>query len=206
MGKHYFLTFTLLISYIISAQNINFHKGEVWLGGTFGLSFNNNELARINQQTYLGQPEIQNQLAFQFIPKIEYAVFNKFLVGAHLGFSMNLAESDHSSNLNLQNYKAGINARYFIVKVLPQLFIQSEIGLNYNYLHTNNTHNTYLKSYLDAGISFNISEYWLASLIFKDVLSYYSEQPNFENRSDFSNNNFRDFINFPHFSIMYRFN
>lgn len=124
----------------------------------------------------------------------------------HLGFSMNLTESDHSSNFNLQNYKTGIHARYYLVQLLPKLYIQSEIGINYNYLHTNRYHNSYVKSYLDAGISFNISQYWLVSLTFKDILTYHSKEPNFDNRSDFSNNNFSDFINFPHFSMMYRFN
>lgn len=206
MKTFFSIIFLTLSSLTVAAQDSNFQKGEVWLGSTFGFTFQDQEIARLNEEIYLGQPELESQLAFQFIPKIEYAVFNKFLVGTHLGFSMNIAESDHSSNLNLQNYKAGIHARYYIVQLLPKLFVQSEIGFNYNYLQADENHNSYFKSYLDAGISFNISQYWLASLTFKDILTYHSEEPNFDNRSDFSNNNFSDFINFPHFSIMFRFN
>ena len=206
MKTFFSIVFSILFSFTVAAQDSNFQKGEVWLGSTVGFTFQDQEIARLNEEIYLGQPELESQLAFQFIPKIEYAVFNKFLVGTHLGFSMNIAESDSSSNLNLQNYKAGIHARYYIVQLLPKLFVQSEIGLNYNYLQADENHNSYFKSYLDAGISFNISQYWLASLTFKDIFTYHSEEPNFDNRSDFSNNNFSDFINFPHFSIMYRFN
>lgn len=157
MKTFFSIIFSILFSFTVAAQDSNFQEGEVWLGSTVGFTFQDQEIARLNEEIYLGQPELESQLAFQFIPKIEYAVYNKFLVGTHLGFSMNIAESDSSSNLNFQNYKAGIHARYYIVQLLPKLFVQSELGFNYNYLHVDHNHNSYFKSYLDAGISFNIS-------------------------------------------------
>ncbi|TQD40418.1 hypothetical protein [Haloflavibacter putidus] len=200
----------------ILAQNANntsyIPKNSIWVGAKAGLTFYDNELARLNEATYLGQ-EINNSVKAEIVPQIDYALFDNFLVGAQLGFGYAYFEED-SANFSSasQNYKIGLQAAYHL-PIIEQVHIFTEIGGNYNYFKTKEENsnlqlsgdNSYFKSYLDVGVSLAASKQWLFLVVFKDVLSYHSSLPNFSGKEDFEGGVvFKDFINYPHFSVKYR--
>ncbi len=200
----------------ITAQNTNktsyIPKNSIWVGGKVGLTFYENELARLNEATYLGQ-EINNSIKAEITPQIDYALLDNFLVGAQLGFGYAYFEEDSTNfTSKSQNYKLGLQAAYYLT-IIEQMYIFAELGGNYNYFKTkeenNNlqlsTDNSYFKYYLDVGVSLAASKHWLFSVVFKDVLSYHSSLPNFSGKEDFNGGVvFKDFINYPHFSVKYR--
>lgn len=219
MAKHYFLKhvfFPLILLFCIgnSAYSQNLEQNELWLKAKIGFNFQNDELARINAQKYFGQ-ELDNNLVFQVIIEPEYALADRLFVGPQLGFgSASYEIPGNSKNLNFQNYKIGWHVNYFYLKVLPKLYLNAEIGGDYNYLHSNQAlaeglsrSNSYFKGYLDAGISFFVQDDLLFSLLLTDIFSYHSSLPNFDQKDGFNTGKvFKDFIDFPHFSVSYRLN
>lgn len=219
MAKYYFLKqlfFSLAVLFCLgnSAFSQNLEQNELWMKAKIGFSFQNDELARINAQKYFGQ-ELDNNFVFQAIIEPEYALADRLFVGPQLGFgSASYDIPGHTKTLNFQNYKIGWHVNYFFLKVLPKLYLNAEIGGDYNYFHSNwalrddlSRSNSYLKAYLDAGISFFIQDDLLFSLVFTDIFSYHSSLSNFDQKEGFNTGKvFKDFIDFPHFSVSYRLN
>ncbi|MEX0996278.1 MAG: hypothetical protein WDZ45_04455 [Flavobacteriaceae bacterium] len=179
-----------------------------------GFTFQADELARINEQPPLDQ-NIGNGIKLQFKPAIHYSLFHNLWIGGHLGFGItNYSDKDRSIKSSSENYKMGVQLRYNFFKIIPEIYLHSEIGSNYNYLNLRENNpeqftlsNSYIKSYLDLGVNFVFSENWAVAIVFKDVLYNYSSRPNFENRKGFGNSNiFKDYIEFPFFSVSYRMN
>lgn len=177
-----------------------------------GFTFQADELARINEQPPLDQ-EIGNGIKLQFIPAIHYSLIDNLWVGGHLGFGFtNYSVKNSGIKSSSENYKIGVQLRYNFLKIIPEIYLHSEIGSNFNYLSLLESSpeqftlsNSYIKSYLDLGINFIMSENWTVAIVFKNVLYNYSSAPNFEDRKGFGNSNFfKDFIDFPYFSIIYR--
>lgn len=177
-----------------------------------GFTFQADELARINEQPPLDQ-EIGNAIKLQFIPTVHYAISDNLWAGGHIGFGLtSYSDQNSTSKGSSENYKIGIQLRYNFLKIIPEIYLHSEIGSNYNYLSLRESSpeqftlsNSYLKSYLDIGINFIMSENWTVAIVFKDVLYNYSSTPNFENRTGFGNSKiFKDFFEFPYFSVIYK--
>lgn len=212
-------TLLLIISLIISSlalpqQNQSLEKGEIWAEAKVGLSFYNREIARINNENIIYQ-EINNSLRLEFIPQVNYAVANRLFLGGQIGIGYDSFEvKEIDKNNTSLNYKIGAQLQYYFLKITPQFYLKSEIGINYNHYRINpalenldTQTSNYLKSYLDAGISFLPKEDWMISIFFKDIVTYHSNTPNFENREDLESSViFQDFIRFPHFSVSYRIN
>lgn len=177
-----------------------------------GLTFQADKIAKINDQPPLDQ-EIGNAVKFQFTPTLHYSLFEDLWIGGHLGFGFtNYSDRNTNNKGSSENYKIGFQLRYNFLKIIPEIYLHSEIGSNYNYLSLRESSpeqftlsNSYLKSYLDIGINFIMSENWTVAIVFKDVLYNYSSRPNFENRTGFGNSKiFKDFFEFPYFSVIYK--
>ncbi|MDT0294583.1 hypothetical protein ACFQ3R_12480 [Mesonia ostreae] len=219
MGGNHFLNLNIFIlvlfsGYNISAQNQSLEKGEVWVEAKAGLSFYNRELARINNNN-IDYQEINNSLRLEFIPQVNYAIANRLFIGGQLGIGYDSFEvKEIDKNNTSLNYKIGAQLQYYFLKITPQFYLKSEIGVNYNHYRVNPAIETldtqtsnYLKTYLDAGFNFLLDEDWMVSIFFKDIVTYHSNTPNFENRKDVESSViFQDFIRFAHFSISYRIN
>jgi len=206
---HYILYF--LISFIYSQEEDSgfINKGDWWLESKIGFTFYNEDAAALDLNLTAGQP-IENSIKLQFTPGLSYAVSDRLLAGAHVGFGFfNYKYSNLNHNGRIQNYKSGIHLRYYFLKIMPEFYLFAETGSNFNYLVANVTpNNNYLKSYMDTGFSFKISDEWILSFVLKDVIYYYSSTPNFENRnSNFGSSSvLKEMIRFPFFSIMYQLN
>jgi len=219
MGRNHFLNFCTFIlvffsTYNIIAQTQALEKGELWVETKAGLSFYNREIARINNND-IDYQEINNSLRLEFIPQINYAIANKLFIGGQLGMSYDSFEvKEIEKNNTSLNYKIGAQLQYYFLRITPQFYLKSELGTNYNHYRVNpaienldTQTSNYLKTYLDAGVSFLSKEDWMVSIFFKDIVTYHSNTPNFENRKDVESSViFKDFIRFPHFSVSYRIN
>lgn len=219
MGRNHFLNFCTFIlvffsTYNIIAQTQALEKGELWVETKAGLSFYNREIARINNND-IDYQEINNSLRLEFIPQINYAIANKLFIGGQLGMSYDSFEvKEIEKNNTSLNYKIGAQLQYYFLRITPQFYLKSELGANYNHYRVNpaienldTQTSNYLKTYLDAGVSFLSKEDWMVSIFFKDIVTYHSNTPNFENRKDVESSViFKDFIRFPHFSVSYRIN
>ncbi|WP_121666840.1 hypothetical protein [Mesonia aquimarina] len=216
MQKSFLLFFITVFSiqFFYAQQNQSLSNGSLWLEAKAGLSFYNRELARINGEN-INYQEVNNSFRLEFIPQLNYAIANRLFLGAHLGFgydSFELKELDEKSTH--VNYKIGTQLQYYFLKITPEFYLRSELGINYNHYRSNSpietpeTQNSnYLKTYLDAGFSFLPEENWMISIFFKDIITYHSNTPNFDNREDFESSVlFQDFIRFPHFSVSYQLN
>lgn len=179
-----------------------------------GFTFQADELARINEQPPLDQ-EIGNAIKLQFIPTVHYAISDNLWAGGHIGFGLtSYSDQNSTSKGSSENYKIGIQLRYNFLKIIPEIYLHSELGSNYNYLNMRESNpeqftlsSSYIKSYLGLGANFVFSENWTVAIVLKDVLYNYSAAPNFENRKGFGNSKvFKDFIDFPYFSVVYKLN
>jgi hypothetical protein len=210
------LTYLLILFPLLQfsqTESFESHPKSKWiLELKTAFTFQADELARINEQPPLDQ-NIGNGIKLQFTPAIHYSLIDNLWVGGHLGFGFtSFSDKNRGLSSSSENYKMGIQLRYNFLKIIPEIYLHSEIGSNYNYLslRENNQQrfdesNSYLKSYLDLGINFVFSENWTVAIVFKDVLYNYSSAPNFENRKGFGNSNiFKDYIDFPSFSVIFR--
>ena len=215
--KHPLLFFAVvLFTFASYAQHDNeyLEKGSIWLEGQVGLNFSNNELARIGEKSYFNQT-INNSFRFQLIPKLNFAIANRLLIGPHIGYGYLNYTSKDSEKIRENNYKAGGQLKYYFLKIIPQIYLGSEIGLNYNYInrkgHFLNEHFLtdahYGKSYLNFSLNFFIADEWIVEITFKDIFTWHSSTPNPTMQTGVHGiDKFRNWINFPHFSLLYRIN
>jgi hypothetical protein len=211
------LTYLLILIPLLQfsqSEALESHPMSNWiLEFKTGFTFQADKLARINEQPPLDQ-DIGNGIKLQFTPAIHYSLIDNLWVGGHLGFGFtNYSDNNRGIKSATENYKIGVQLRYNFLKIIPEIYLHSEIGSNYNYLSLRESSpeqftlsNSYIKSYLDLGVNFVFSENWAVAIVFKDILYNYSSGPNFENREGIGNSNiFKDFIDFPYFSIIYQF-
>lgn len=216
MQKVFLLIFIGLLntSIFYGQQNEALSKEALWVEAKAGLSFYNRELARVNNEN-INYQEVNNSLRLQLIPQLHYAIANRLFIGGQVGIGFDSYEikaiDENSTSIN---YKIGAQVQYYFLKITPQFYLRSEAGVNYNHYRINSAlenrdteTSNYVKTYLDAGFSFLPEEDWMISIFFKDIVTYHSNTPNFENREDFESGViFQDFIRFPHFSVSYKLN
>jgi hypothetical protein len=203
---HLFVEFKVLFICLF----ISFSKAQeskLWLEPEIGLSFVQDDLARIYGDIEPRQ-EISNSLILSLRPKLYYQLKEKFWIGAHLGYAYEFASLDDQPDINISNYKIGLQARYDILEVLDHIQIYSEIGGNYNYLCSDMADNEdNFKFYTDIGARYYFSKELYAGLIFKDLISYHSNAINFRNRDGFHiANPVKELLEFPFFMIGLKFN
>ena len=192
----------LIIWVMLFISISGFSQKNIWLEPEVGLSFVNEDLARINGD-FDPRQEISDNIKFSIRPKLFYQWNENFWLGGHLGYAYEFASLENQSDIEISNYKIGLQARYDIVNIFAGFQLYTELGGNYNYLTgINDNDESYAKLYTDIGLKFNFSEKFYAALIFKDILTYHSNDINFRNREDFEvANPFKDFIDFPFFSV-----
>lgn len=211
------LILAILFNTLSFAQNYEaldnpFEKKSMYLEAAFGLSFHNQTLARINNQVPFDY-SLDNSLKFSLTPKFHYAVADNLFALGQVGFGYQefRVEENHSKT-KATNYIAGAGIKYYFWKIHPKLYLNAEAGLQYQYFHSKQQkmmdetiNQSLMKSYLDIGVSFFIKEDILISLVFKDIVTYHSRLPNFDNKEDLKINNvFKEFFRYPHFSVTVR--
>lgn len=203
--------FVCLVASTVYGQDraVLFDEGSWHLDAKIGLAFYNDTFAALDNDITAGQ-SVQNSIKLQFMPGVSYAVKERLLAGAYLGYGfLHYNYSDLDEKGRYHNYKAGIHLRYHFLKIFPGFYLFGEAGSNFNYLKAKNTDgNDYFKSYIDTGFSYKLTDEWVLSFVLKDVLFYYSSSYNFENR-DFGFGNskiFKEMTAFPFFSVTYRLN
>jgi hypothetical protein len=82
----------------------------------------------------------------------------------------------------------------------------TQVGANQNFLESNRFEsNSYINAYNDIGLTLKLVENWWLSFTFRDLVYFYSSDPNFEDRSDFGvSNPLRNFAKFPVFGVQYQ--
>jgi|AntDeeMinimDraft_5_1070356.scaffolds.fasta_scaffold00228_4 hypothetical protein len=193
------------------SDKLDLEKHSLWLEGQVGLNFFNNETARFSDN-FTQNSSINDYFTGRFSPKINYAICNQLFVGAHLGLGYDSFEQENDGRFEAWNYTIGLQTQYYYT-ILGSFYAYAEAGINFNYYSIEqggssqkNNQNLY-KTYVDIGVSYIFDYNWKVSLMLKDVVSFHSARPNFDRRSGWNVNNvFKDFINFPHFSIAYKLN
>lgn len=209
----YKLLLLLLLCCVALAQSQSSRNSSFNLEAVLGLSFFNQNLVIINQEDLLPQ-EVQpeNYYRFQLITKLNYLPLDeKWALGAHVGggYESFKTEDGRNERISAQLFKLGVHTQYEFLKIRG-IRPYVELGTNYNSYRrpqinsTVNDSSNYLKSYVDIGLRAQLSQSIHFSLIFKDVATYHSDPVNFENRNKFTVEPIlREFLNFPHFSIVY---
>ena len=198
-------TFLILISVYLFSSVSHAQKYNIWIEPEVGLSFVQDDLARIYGD-FDPRQDITNSVKFSLRPKLFYQWNERLWLGGHLGYAYEFASLEDQADIELSNYKIGLQARYDIMRIFSGFQLYKEVGGNYNLLTaSNNTDESYAKLYTDLGLKFNFSEKLYAALIFKDIISYHSNDINFRNREDFEiADPFEDFIEFPFFAVGFR--
>ncbi len=209
----FFFIFILSLFSIKSFSQEIFKKGSFFVGGDFGLSFYNKDLAYINQQTFSNY-ELDNALRFSLLPKINYGVLENTFITGHLGLDYsNYKRQTDGLSLVGTNYKIGGGLKYYFIQIIESIYLSSELGMSYNYyrikqrnLPQEKQNQNYISAYFDVNIDLDLGERWLFSITFKDLIVYNSQTPNPKHEKGMKFNNiFKDFIRYPHFSVFYKF-
>jgi len=209
-----FILLIISISNSIYAQNItlpdpNFKADNWYLETTLGLSYMWEDLAVIDNTIDLDQATTaENSLRFKALFRGSYTLIDQLMFGAHAGFgylSYDILQAEVEQSF--QNYILGLHLRYY-VDIHPKIAIFVETGANQNFFTNGNSfQQDYQKWYTNLGLKLRVDPKWWLSIHFNDILYYYSDSPNFEDRSDFGvGKPMQDFINFPTFGVMYQLN
>jgi hypothetical protein len=191
------ILFICLFNSVSKAQ-----ESKLWLEPEIGLSFVQDDLARIYGDIETRQ-EVSNSLILSLGSKLNYQLKEKFWIGAHLGYAYEFASLDDQPDINISNYRIGLQARYDLLKVFDHFQFYTEIGGNYNYLRSEMANDEeHFNCYTDIGVRFYFSNELYVGFIFKDLISYHSSEINFRNRDGFHiANPIREFLEFPFFII-----
>ncbi|MGM0634585.1 MAG: hypothetical protein ACQESK_00865 [Bacteroidota bacterium] len=202
-------TFVVLLGNTTAqAQNTsNFEAGYWSVETTLGLSYMWGDMAVLDNSIDLDQAEAtENSLRFKALFRGNYTIFDQLMLGAHGGFGyLSYDASENNVAQSFQNYILGLHLRYY-VDLNSKFSVFVETGGNQNFLRNESLLNQdYQKWYTDVGIQFKLDRNWWITVHLSDVLYYYSDSPNFENRTDFGiGKPLKDFVNFPIFGIQYQ--
>lgn len=194
------------------AQEI-LQKGNVLVGGDFGISFYNRDIARLNSQDIPGGVSMTDALRVHLHPKIYYGVAQQLFVQGYLGldYSHYKRQTD-GLRLVSTNWSIGSGLKYYFLEIAEPVFLSAEVGVAYNIFQINhvfspqeNRHQGLISSYLDIALEMDLGQGWMFAVILKDLVEYQSDVPNFKHREGWKTNNvFRHFIRYPHFGVYYR--
>lgn len=212
MTRNIIVSTLMLLAHLVYGQQIKPSRFSV--EGTAGLNFYNETLDLLSYDNIVPRElNPENYFRLQFIPKLNYRVRDKPLfVGTHLGFGYEsfTVKENREIRVSARLFKVGAHLQYELLN-FSGFRTYLELGSNYNlydtprFLYGSQDTVGYLKAYLDIGIRVSIYQSIDVSLLFKDFSSYHSNAINFERREGFNLvPSFQDFIEFPHFSIIYK--
>lgn len=196
------------------AQQSPFAKGQLYLGVDLGLSFYNEELAHLNGQLPPNY-QMNDAIRFTLAPKIDYAIANRLMLSAQIGFDFqNYKYQQTGQRFATNNYRFGVGVKYYVLKITEGFYFSTAVDVAYNYFHIQqgyqpyeNTDQALWSVALNFGIDIMVSENILFSVLFTDLVDYHTAFPNFDYRKGWQLNPvFKNFLHYPHFSVMYRLN
>jgi len=172
-----------------------------------GLSFSWADLALADNSLSLEQEAtFENAFKAEVGIGLNYSLSPNLLAGFNLGTGFLTYDTEpRGTDNSFTNYQLGPYLRYHVpLNALFSVFAQA--GINQNFLNSNVVaSSTYTHNYLDLGFNMKLKQKWWVYLKFQNLLYYYTDDFNFEDRSGFGiSNPFTNFIDFPVFGVMYQ--
>jgi hypothetical protein len=172
-----------------------------------GLSFSWANLALADNSLSLEQEAtFENAFKAEVGIGLNYSFTPNLLAGFNAGIGYLTYDTEQTGLSNsFTNYQFGPYLRYHVpLNALFSVFAQ--VGINQNFLNSNVVaSSTYVHNYLDLGFNMKLKQKWWIYLKFQNLLYYYTDDFNFEDRSGFGiSNPFTNFIDFPVFGVMYQ--
>jgi len=198
----------LVFTNFSNAQSTKGFEVKQWyLESQIGLSYLWSDLAIVDNSLSLEQePTFENAIKLQMLFNINYSLARNFFVGFSAGAGyLNYEIKESNQQVNFSNYQFGTYFRYYL-EITPMISVFTQVGANQNFLESNRFEsNSYINAYNDIGITLKLVENWWLSFTFRDLVYFYSSNPNFEDRSDFGfSNPLRNFAKFPVFGVQYQ--
>ena len=191
-----------------NAQSTKGFEAKQWyVESQIGLSYLWSDLAIVDNSLSLEQePTFENAIRLQMLFNINYSLARNFFVGFSAGAGyLDYEIKESNQQVNFSNYQFGTYFRYYL-EITPMISVFTQVGANQNFLESNRFEsNSYINAYNDIGLTLKLVENWWLSFTFRDLVYFYSSDPNFEDRSDFGfSNPLRNFAKFPVFGVQYQ--
>ena len=198
----------LVFTNFSNAQNTKGFEAKQWyVESQIGLSYLWSDLAIVDNSLSLEQePTFENAIKLQMLFNINYSLARNFFVGFNVGVGyLDYEIKESNQQVNFSNYQFGTYFRYYL-EITPMISVFTQVGANQNFLESNRFEsNSYINAYNDIGLTLKLVENWWLSFTFRDLVYFYSSDPNFEDRSDFGfSNPLRNFAKFPVFGVQYQ--
>lgn len=198
----------LVFANFSNAQSIKGFEAKQWyVESQIGLSYLWSDLAIVDNSLSLEQePTFENAIKLQMLFNINYSLARNFFVGFNVGVGyLDYEIKESNQQVNFSNYQFGTYFRYYL-EITPMISVFTQVGANQNFLESNRFEsNSYINAYNDIGLTLKLVENWWLSFTFRDLVYFYSSDPNFEDRSDFGfSNPLRNFAKFPVFGVQYQ--
>jgi len=198
----------LVFTNFSNAQSTKGFEAKQWyVESQIGLSYLWSDLAIVDNSLSLEQePTFEDAIKLQMLFNINYSLARNFFVGFNVGVGyLDYEIKESNQQVNFSNYQFGTYFRYYL-EITPMISVFTQVGANQNFLESNRFEsNSYINAYNDIGLTLKLVENWWLSFTFRDLVYFYSSDPNFEDRSDFGfSNPLRNFAKFPVFGVQYQ--
>lgn len=190
------------------AQNLGVVEKHKWLvEGQVGLSYSWADLAIVDNSLRLEQEAtFENAIKAQLLLGVNYSLTPNLFAGVSAGFGYLSFDTEATGIANrFTHFQIGSYLRHYL-QITSIFSVFSEIGMNQNYIDSNqNASNSYVNAYTDLGLNLKVKPNMWLYLRLPNLIYYYSDDFNFENRNGFGVSNLLgNFIDFPVFGIMYQ--
>lgn len=190
------------------AQNLGVVEKHKWLvEGQVGLSYSWADLAIVDNSLTLEQEAtFENAIKAQLLLGVNYSLTPNLFAGVSTGFGYLSFDTEATGIANsFTHFQIGSYLRHYL-QITSIFSVFSEIGMNQNYIDSNqNASNSYVNAYTDLGLNLKVKPNMWLYLRLPNLIYYYSDDFNFENRNGFGvSNPLGNFIDFPVFGIMYQ--
>lgn len=199
----------LLMSFSTSqAQRQGVVESNQWLlEAQTGLSYSWADLAIVDNSLTLEQEAtFENAIKAQLLLGVNYSLTPNLFAGVSAGFGYLSFDNQATGTTNkFTHFEIGPYLRHYL-HITSIFSVFSEIGMNQNFIDSNqNASNSYVNAYTDLGLNLKLKPNMWLYLRLPNLIYYYSDDFNFENRNGFGvSNPLRNFIDFPVFGIMYQ--
>lgn len=191
-----FVLFVLFFGFAdIIAQSF-FDKEDAYLDFKLGFNSSPSRVDFVNTSPTVRVPverDVSSNVAFE----VGYHQFKSetFLLGGQLGYFRQSAPTDTSDFVlgtsPVSALALGGLARQYFGAVGDKGIFFTSLNASYNFFRQDpgnsaiqDTKNTYLKGALDFGFSYKVSDKILLSIIFPDLISFYTDKENFDGASN----------------------
>lgn len=188
------------------------HQGVVgkhkWLvEGQVGLSYSWADLAIVDNSLTLEQEAtFENAIKAQLLLGVNYSLTPNLFAGLSAGFGYLSFDNQATGTTNrFTHFEIGPYLRHYL-HIASIFSVFSEIGMNQNFFDSNqNASNSYVNAYTDLGLNLKVKPNMWLYLRLPNLIYYYSDDFNFENRNGFGvSNPLKNFIDFPIFGVLYQ--